>query len=136
MAKRNGLVGAALITIVEDFIRSCEIWKHEPSEPIARSKEVIKKWCEGHGARADIVTRCGATLREGLRQFSPIFLCNDANQQMRLRGAFQEWSKIHPEIHDHWPRISLYLAEDGLVTEYLRGASPRLFRQRSDRRCP
>jgi hypothetical protein len=86
-----------------------------------------------HGASADAIQQCDTILREGLRRFRPILLCNHANEQIRLRDEFREWSEHFPEVRDHWPSISLYFADDGLVTEYLRGASPVVFRQKSDR---
>jgi hypothetical protein len=116
---------AVQIQIVTDLIQSLRRLKNESAlrRAVDDCKQVIIDWGIGHGARADRVCSCEKILHEGLIRFRPIFEFTDAAEINRLKSHFDAWSQNYPELRQNVARISLFLADDAFVREYLRPAT-------------
>ncbi len=110
--------GASQVMLVTDFVRSRTIWQGEEAEPVARCRHVIHAWCVKHGATVEQLQRCEDLLHEGLQQFRPVFMYSNLEETLECRDSFLEWADSLPEIRDNFGRITVFLADDGLVCEY------------------
>ncbi len=113
--------------LVEEFIRSVQICESEAEarELIARCNDIVTKWCLKHSANREVIVQCEQILREGVSKFRPAF--DYQGLIPSVMNEFKQWINRQPGLEANYSMIVMYLAEDGVLSEWIRYGSEPLF---------